>query len=166
MRSFNDTTGKEWKLAVTVAAVKRVRELTGCDLMQILSSEDTLRQLATDDILMVDVVFAILKTQADADGISDVQFGEAMAGDAISKAYEALIGELSDFSRNPKARKVMGKVWAKVQEVENKLAGIAEERLDSGELDKLIDRELKAAHTPNKESQPTGGESSGSSPVE
>ena len=142
--------------------MKRVRELLDVDLMGILRNEKLLKDLASDDILMVDVVFALLKPQADTDKVTDVMFGEAMAGEAIGDAYAALLEELTNFSRNPNTRKVLGKIFKKVQEVEDTLLAAAEARINSGELDKIVQAEIEKVK--GLTIKPTGGNSSGSSP--
>ena len=158
MKSFMDTKNRQWNLAVTVSSVKRVRELLDVDILGLLDDDNkaVLRALSTDDIMMVNVIFAIIKPQADELGIDDVDFGECMAGDAIANAYIAFTEELANFSRNPNTRRLLGKALAKVTEVQDKLAGIAEARIDSGEIDRIVDNEVKRIQT-------AGGEPSGSS---
>jgi len=82
MRSFKDNEGRQWSVDINVAAIKRVRGLTGTDLMQVI--EGTLiEKLICDPVLLCDVVYAICKPEADTRNVSDEEFGKAMAGDAI-----------------------------------------------------------------------------------
>ena len=87
MRQFKDNfggAGRTWTVEINVATLKRVRGLTGTDLMQVI--EGTLiEKLIRDPILLCDIVYAICKPEADAatPRITDEEFGKAMAGDAI-----------------------------------------------------------------------------------
>ena len=58
---------------------------------------DLLEQLSTDPILLCDVVYVLCKPEADQQNVTDEQFGQAMAGDAIEHATTALLEELVDF---------------------------------------------------------------------
>ena len=97
MKTFTDNTGRTWTLSVTVGTIKRVRALCGVDLANIITMESgktpnvgLLERLAADPVLLVDVLFAVCKPEADAKGITDEEFGRAMAGDAIELAATAL----------------------------------------------------------------------------
>ncbi len=100
MRTFVDTAQRSWQIAITLDAVRRVRDLLGVDLLGLTDGEPPLlTRLGTDIVLLCDVVFAIVKPQADAAGVTDQQFGESLGGDAIAEAAEAFWGELTDFFR-------------------------------------------------------------------
>ncbi|MBX3408239.1 MAG: hypothetical protein KF869_15920, partial [Phycisphaeraceae bacterium] len=92
MRSFKDNQGRLWSVEINVTAIKRVRGLTGEDLMQVI--EGTLiEKFIRDPVLLCDVVYAICKPEADARSVSDEEFGKAMAGDAIEAATTAVLEE-------------------------------------------------------------------------
>ena len=104
MKTFNDNTGRSWTLSVTVGTIKRVRALCGVDLANIITLEpgkqpkvDLLERLASDPVLLVDVLYAVCKVECDAKNVSDEEFGAAMAGDAIEHATSALLDEIIDF---------------------------------------------------------------------
>lgn len=91
MKTFTDNTGRVWTLAVNVAAIKRVRALCGVDLTAIVeldknNNPDTklLEQLSSDPVLLVDVLYAVCKSECDQKGVTDEEFGMAMAGDACA----------------------------------------------------------------------------------
>ena len=118
MRTFQDTEGRQWTLAVTHASIKRVRAMTGVDLAELSvdsakKPEDQLfARLVGDPMLLVDVVFALCQPQAEQRGVSDAQFGEAMAGDVIDQATRALLGDLVDFIPSPRERARAAKLLA------------------------------------------------------
>jgi hypothetical protein len=98
MKTFNDSAGRTWTLAMTIDSVKRVRDLLKINLLEPESGEPPLlTQIATDEILLCDVIYCLIKPQADQLGISDEQFGQALGGDAILNAQNAFYDELIDF---------------------------------------------------------------------
>ena len=116
MKSFTDNKGRTWTLEVTVATVKRVRALCKVDLNSIVEldknnkpSAELLERLSSDPVLLVDVLYAVCKPQADKLGVTDEDFGEAMAGDAIEYATSALLEEVINFFPESK-RMVMQRI--------------------------------------------------------
>ncbi|MBX3368667.1 MAG: hypothetical protein WAZ94_01700 [Phycisphaerales bacterium] len=158
MRSFKDNQGRQWSVEINVTAIKRVRGLTGEDLMQVI--EGTLiEKLIRDPVLLCDVVYAICKPEADARSVSDEEFGKAMAGDAIEAATTAVLEELVGFCPSPRDRANLGRVLQATRKVMDRARDLVEKKLDSGELDRLADRLL------SKESEgATVGSSSTSAP--
>jgi hypothetical protein len=106
MQSFRDNEGRMWLVAVDVAAVKRARALAGFDLVGVLDRRDDIDRLARDPVMLVDVLYAVCKPEADARGVSDEAFGTAMAGDALEHAAQALIEAIVSFSPNPRVRAI------------------------------------------------------------
>ena len=103
MNSFTDNTGRTWTLVVNVATIKRVRALCGVDLNSIVEVEDgkpsakLLERLSGDPVLLVDVLYAVCRPECEQKGVSDEDFGAAMAGDAVEQATDALLDEIVDF---------------------------------------------------------------------
>lgn len=154
MRTFKDNAGRQWSVEINVAALKRVRGLTGTDLMQVI--EGTLiEKLIRDPVLLCDVVYAICKPEADTrtPAVSDEEFGKAMAGDAIEAATTAVLEELVGFCPSPRDRANLGRVLQATTKVMERARDLVQKKLDSGELDRLADRLLA-----------TAGGSSGSAP--
>jgi hypothetical protein len=94
---FKDTEGREWSLRLDVATLRRVRDLTSVDLGKLFSDPQQLANLHSDIILFVDVLFAIVKPTADARGVSDIQFGQSLAGDVLESAVLAFETSVVDF---------------------------------------------------------------------
>ena len=144
MRSFKDNQGRQWSVEINVTAIKRVRGLTGEDLMQVI--EGTLiEKLIRDPVLLCDVVYAICKPEADARSVSDEDFGKAMAGDAIEAATTAVLEELVGFCPSPRDRANLGRVLQATTKVMERARDLVEKKLDSGELDRLADQLLETA---------------------
>jgi len=141
MRQFKDNAGRTWTVDINVATLKRVRGLTGVDLMQVI--EGTLiEKLIRDPVLLCDVVYAVCKPEADAAKVSDEEFGKAMAGDAIESATQAVLDELISFCPSPRDRANLGRVLQATRNVMDRARDLVEKKLDSGELDRLADRLL------------------------
>jgi hypothetical protein len=144
MRSFKDNAGRQWSVEINVAALKRVRGLTGTDLMQVI--EGTLiEKLIRDPVLLCDVVYALCKPEADTRSVSDEDFGKAMAGDAIETATTAVLEELVGFCPSPRDRANLGRVLQATTKVMERARDLVEKKLDSGELDRLADQLLETA---------------------
>lgn len=149
MKSFSDNTGRNWTLAVNVGTIKRVRALCGVDLANIITMEagqnpkvDLLDRLANDPVLLVDVLYAVCKEEADKNNVSDVDFGRAMAGDAIELATAALLDEIIDFFPETK-RRVFRKILDATRRFESKTKQALAALLTDPALDGKIDEALE-----------------------
>lgn len=101
MRIFADTKDEEWPIAITVADIKRVKaHLPQIDLLRIDEGDPALsRVLRTDPLLLVDVIYLVVKPQAESRSVNDEQFGGRLGGPALRSAMTAFWEELSDFFR-------------------------------------------------------------------
>jgi len=107
MKTFTDTAGRTWTLALTIDAAKRVKSLLDVNLLELdlpagkagAGDPPLLTRLGTDVILLCDVIFALVKPQADAAGVSDQEFAAALGGDVVLAAQTAFYEELVDFFR-------------------------------------------------------------------
>jgi len=135
MRTFTDNAGRIWTLAVNVDAIKRVKTLAKVDLMEAVEGK-LLERLIDEPILLCDVIFALVKPQADAAKVSDEDFGRAMAGDTIDAATQAMLEELVDFFPS-RRRGLMAKALGKLQTLQIKVTDAASMRLDSLDLDRI-----------------------------
>lgn len=101
MKTFKDSTGRSWEITLTVGSVKRVRALLDVDLLAIEEGDPPLlTRLATDVILLCDVIFVLVKPQADKLDVDDVEFGESLGGEVIADAQDAFYEELVLFSQS------------------------------------------------------------------
>lgn len=141
MKTFNDNAGRSWTIQINVDAIKRVRDLVSVNLLEVVDGK-LLDRLIGDPILLCDVIYAVCKVDADHKNISDVDFGRAMAGDAIETATTALLEDLVDFF--PLARrKVLSKALSKLQALQTAALNAVDAKLDSPELEKQLQAELQ-----------------------
>ena len=100
-----------------------------------------IERLVTDPVLLCDCVYAVCKPEADARGITDEDFGRAMAGDVIEHACTALLEELVDFFPQPK-RQVLAKALLRLRQLEAKAIALASTRLDDPRWDETLEAAL------------------------
>ena len=98
MKVFTDATERQWEITLTIGSAKRVKNLLGIDLLQPESGDPPLlTRLGSDEMLLCDIIYCLVKPQADAAGVTDEQFGELLGGETILAAQTALYEELIDF---------------------------------------------------------------------
>lgn len=142
MKKFTDTAGREWKVEVNVGAVKRVRSLLNIDLLDLAADKgDLIKRLINDPVLLCNTIYVVCRPQAEERGITDEQFGEAMAGDAIEHATTALLEEIVGFTPNPRDRAAAQRVLDKSFEVMNKARDLMEKTIDA-EIDTIAAKAL------------------------
>ena len=94
--------------------------------------------------LLCDILFCLVKPEADAKSISDEDFGRALAGDALGAATDALLQEIADFF--PKGRReIMQRILQKLTALQDKATSLALLKLDDPELDRQMEAELRSA---------------------
>lgn len=107
MAQFTDDQYRTWSLRIDIAAIRRVRALHGIDLAKVFASRDAFEALYSDIVLLVDVIYTICKPQADELGITDEQFGAALAGDALGRAIHAFEEAAIEFLPESRRRGVL-----------------------------------------------------------
>lgn len=137
MHTFKDNAGRTWTVALNVDTIKAVRDLTKVNLLEAVEGK-LLERLANDPILLCDVLYALVKTEADKANISDADFGRALYGDAIDAATTALLEELVDFF--PKRRRGMvNRTLRLLLAVDTKAVALAEKKLDAVNADEVVE---------------------------
>ncbi|MGD8453660.1 MAG: hypothetical protein PVJ57_17750 [Phycisphaerae bacterium] len=139
MKVFKDNENREWQLAVNVNAMKRVRGLLDVNLLDFLDNR-IVERFYGDPVLLCDVIYAICKPQADAAGVSDEDFGRAMAGDAIDAATKALLKELVNFCPSPRDRANLNRVLDVTQTVMDRARDVIETKLAEIDVDQIVEQ--------------------------
>jgi hypothetical protein len=117
MKIWHDTTGRSWTTNISVGTIKRVKEITGRNLMDLAGGE-LAAEVMGDPCLLCDILYAIHKPEAEKLGVTDAQFGEALAGDSIEEATDALMAELIDFFPNRQRRELLANAMKQAKEQE------------------------------------------------
>ena len=104
MKTFKDSAGREWSIALTMGAMHALKQLPvgrddeSVDLLDPQSGEPTLFiRLHTDDWLMIGVLQALLRKQMLKQGVSDEDLIDAIDGATYETARAAFFAEWSDF---------------------------------------------------------------------
>ena len=157
MKTFTDNAGRAWTLALTIDAAKRVKSLLDVNLLELEAGDPPLlTRLGTDVILLCDVIFALVKPQADAAGVSDEQFAAALGGETILAAQTAFYEELVDFFRKLGRGDLAKAVDAQRRMIDLAVARI-ETRIDRLDLEAAVESTLGEPSTsspPSSESTP------------
>jgi hypothetical protein len=157
MKTFTDTAGRTWTLALTIDAAKRVKSLLDVNLLELEAGDPPLlTRLGTDVILLCDVIFALVKPQADAAGVTDEQFAAALGGETILAAQTAFYEELVDFFRKLGRSDLAKAVDAQRRMIDLAVARI-ETRIDRLDLEAAVESTLGEPSTsspPSSESTP------------
>jgi len=163
MKTFTDNAGRTWTIAVNVDVVKRVRGLLEVDLLEVVEGK-LIERLIRDPVLLCDVIYVVCKPEADANGISDTDFGKAMAGDAIEQATKVLLEELVSFSPSPRDRANLGRVLATTWRAMDRARDVIEAKLDKIALEKLVGQLLADAGGSSGNAPASSASIPGSSP--
>jgi hypothetical protein len=95
--SFKDNAGREWIVEFNVTTLKRVRTRLGVNLANLIGDNFAeFVRVVGDPMLLCDVLFVLCEGQHA--GVTDIDFGRAMAGDVISESATAMYGAMVDFS--------------------------------------------------------------------
>lgn len=130
MAHFKDINGKPWEIRITPTSMRRVKTLTGLSISTCLQDEfKTLQEIFSDPIVVVDVIYALCKPEADASKITDEQFGEAMIGDVLPAAADAFLEALADFFPTRQGA-LLKKMFLRMKKEQEALAEKTEKELE------------------------------------
>jgi hypothetical protein len=100
---------------ITVGTIADVRAALEVDLVDLKGN--IFQRLQSDPMLLCDVLYIVCKEQADTAGVSDVDFGRAMGGDAIDDATDALLEALINFFPRER-REALRAAWLQVRKLD------------------------------------------------
>ena len=151
MAKFTDDLGTEWAFEINVAATRRMRE-GGHDFFALAADEcKLLNQLATDDLALIEILWAILKTHDNAKDMTQEEFESRISGPRFRTAWEAFLEAYVNFSRAKETAqqgarllteaRVATHVAKKAEDTMEQLVKIGKEKADA-----LFDQEM----TPEK----------------
>lgn len=127
MAQFKDANDRTWTITVNVGTGKKVRDVLGVDLFNLY--DGGAKDVFSDVILLVNVLYVLCEEQATKSGITDVQFGEAMFGDAIESSATALMDAVADFFPQRK-RQLLNRIKTDGEKLAAKMMDQAEAKLD------------------------------------
>lgn len=98
--AFKDRDGREWIVAVTIGSAARVKEATGVNFGDIRDGQVFL-ELGVDPFRFAGVLWTLCEAQAQLRNVTPESFAEALDGDVIDAAMDALVEALILFTRAP-----------------------------------------------------------------
>jgi len=130
MKIFTDNQGREWQIAITVDSIRRVRDLLTVDLCQPFAGDPPLlTRLDTDIVLLCDVIYCLVKPQADERNLTSEQFGASLGGDAIRSAHDGLMEEWEAFFQSLR-RAEMAKAIQKQAQIVKTMVDLTSHKVD------------------------------------
>jgi len=143
MHIFKDNAGRDWSLSLTIGNAMMVKDRLGIDLLQPeVGDPPLLTRLGTDEMLLAEVIAALLESQFELHKVDVAQVYQCFDGPTFGRAHEAFYKELIDFfhqrGRQDRAKAVekqMQMILAGAKAAETKVAGI--------NVDAVIDRAMK-----------------------
>lgn len=102
---YKDTAGNEWTISLTVGSILKLKKALKIDLASLDApypsggTTPLISALFTDISLLVDVLYVLLKEQADKYNLDDVGFAETLDGQTLDAAIKAFWGEVEGFFR-------------------------------------------------------------------
>lgn len=136
MSGFTDAAGRNWEIKLDAPLVKRIKALCGLTLTDLKA--DPFLELAVDPVKLVDVLWLCCETQAQAVGVTDVNFGENL-GEQIADATAALECAVIDFFP-PGMQSSLRSLLEKNRRIQTRTMERTIENLDEDEVSELIAR--------------------------
>lgn len=133
-RVFSTIDGTKFTLSVNMLTVKRVRDLCGVNVLDILGTGEQLGGYVTDDVKLIEVICAVVRPQLKELDWSDDEFFSRCNGDVLAKATDVLLDEVADFFREPRkglVKKALVKVRATMAAMEARQAEAAQRAIDA-----------------------------------
>lgn len=132
MKTFTDAAGRTWTVSLNLGTAMAVKDKLGVDLLQPEAGDPPLlTRLGTDEMLLGEVLFALLAGQFETQKVTDADVRAGFDGATLLAAQKAFYEELVDFfrsrGRNDRARAVQTQermIDAAVKAIETRIEGI------------------------------------------
>ena len=154
MRTFTDASGRAWTLTLNLGTAMAVRDRLGVDLLQPEAGDPPLlTRLGTDELLLGEILCAMLEGQFAVHNVSADDVRVAFDGETLLAAQKAFYEELVGFFRS-RGRTDRAKAVAKQMEMIDAAVAAVETKIDGLDVGKAVDEAMAK----------TGGPTSGGSP--
>ena len=148
MKTFTDAAGRTWTLGLTLGTAMKVKAKLDIDLLQPEAGDPPLlTRLGTDEMLLGEVLCAMLEGQFEAHKVTDDDVRSSFDGQTLLAAQKAFYEELIAFFRS-RGRNDRAKAVAKQMALIEAAVAAVETRIDA--LD--IDATIRGALTPGETS--------------
>ncbi|MFV0445673.1 MAG: hypothetical protein ACK5Q5_18990 [Planctomycetaceae bacterium] len=141
MPQFTDADGREWRLAITINDIRRVRAEVGVDLA---NAGPRLFEQLSDPVQLVDTLHCLLRGACENRNLDAVGFANSMRGDTLEQATEALLEAIIDFFPS-RQRAALENLRAKSKTVGTLILDRTERLLQGNLIDRAVKAELDDA---------------------
>ena len=154
MKTFTDAAGRTWTIALNLGTAMQVKDRLGVDL---LTPEDgdppLLTRLGTDELLLGEVLCALLEGQFETHNVTPEDVRAAFDGAALLAAQTAFYEELIDFFRS-RGRADRAKAVAKQEKLIDAAVTAIEARIERIDVDEAIRGAMSGASPARSASTP------------
>ena len=138
MKTFTDAAGRTWTLTLTLGTAMRVKAKLDIDLLQPEAGDPPLlTRLGTDELLLGEVLCAMLEGQFEAHKVTDEDVRSSFDGQTLLAAQKAFYEELIGFFRS-RGRNDRAKAVAKQMALIEAAVAAVETRIDALDVDGTI----------------------------
>lgn len=158
MKTFTDAAGRTWTLALTLGTAMAVKAKLAVDLLQPEAGDPPLlTRLGTDEMLLGEVLCAMLEGQFEAHKVTDTDVRNSFDGQTLLAAQKAFYEELINFFRG-RGRNDRAKAVAKQMAMIDAAVAAIETRIDAINVDETIAGAMSGASRDHSDSAPTGSD--------
>ena len=145
MKTFKDNAGHDWNLSLNIGTAMLVKDRLGIDLLQPETGDPPLlTRLGTDEILLAQVISALLESQFEAQKVDERQIYQCFDGPTFARAHEAFYDELIDFFQS-RGRHDRAKAVQKQKKMIHAGVEAATTRVEGIDVDTEIAKAMKQA---------------------
>ncbi len=138
MKAFTDRAGRSWTITLTLGTAMTVKEQLGVDLLQPEAGDPPLlTRLGTDEMLLGEVLCAMLQQQFETQGVTAEEVRNGFDGQTLLAAQKAFYEELIDFFQS-RGRTDRAKAVAKQVKMIDAAVVAVETRIDALDIDRTI----------------------------
>jgi hypothetical protein len=138
MKTFTDAASRTWTLTLTLGTAMKVKAKLDIDLLQPEAGDPPLlTRLGTDEMLLGEVLCALLEGQFEAHKVTADDVRTAFDGQTLLAAQKAFYEEMIDFFRS-RGRNDRAKAVAKQMAMIEAAVTAAETRIDALDIDQAI----------------------------
>ena len=159
MKTFTDAAGRTWTIALNLGTAMAVKDKLGVDLLQPEAGDPPLlTRLGTDELLLGEVLCALLGEQFDTHKVSDADVRASFDGGTLLLAQQAFYEELIDFFRKRGRADRARAVETQMKLIEKAVKAI-ETRIEGFDLDQAIHGAMSGSSPDASESAPANSAS-------
>jgi len=154
MKTFTDAAGRTWTLTLNLGTAMAVKAKLDIDLLQPeAGAPPLLTRLGTDEMLLGEVLCAMLEGQFVTHKVTDEDVRNGFDGQTLLAAQKAFYEELIDFFRS-RGRNDRAKAVAKQMAMIDAAVTAIETRIDGIDVDQTI-RGAMSSESPELSASPT-----------